>query len=162
MSPLFLIPLFYLAAVPQTWLTARVGGAVPDVLALVSLTWLTTSAGRRGGFVMALAGIVSDLNSNGQFGIGLAVFFAVGQAIIWLRGRLSLDGFFGQGCLAWIGATAIPIALAVFARSLGTTTISWRILLQQSILLDCTRSYWPFPCCSWLPGPRSIAPPNRC
>ena len=65
MSPLFLIPLFYLAAVLQTWLTARMGGAVPDLVALVAICWLTTSAGRRGGFVMALAGIVCDLNSNG-------------------------------------------------------------------------------------------------
>ncbi len=135
MSPLFLIPLFYLAAVLQTWLTARIGGAVPDLVALVAICWLTTSAGRRGGLVMALAGVVCELNSNGPFGIAVAVFFVVGQAMIWLRGRVSLDGFFGQCCLAWIGATSIPIALAVSARFAGATAIAWRILVQQSVLV---------------------------
>jgi rod shape-determining protein MreD len=134
MSPLFLIPLFYLAAVLQAWLGAHWVGVGPDFVALVAICWLTTSTGRRGGVIMAMAGFVLDLNASGPLGMATAVFFVVGQALVWLRSRMKLDGFLGNCCQAWIAATAIPLAMAILARSLGTTSLGWRSLIQNGML----------------------------
>ena len=62
-----------------------------------------------------MAGFAVDLNTSWPLGMATAVFFAVGQAMIWLRSRVNLDGFFGNCCQAWMAATAIALLLAVLA-----------------------------------------------
>jgi hypothetical protein len=147
MSPLLLIPLFYFAAVVQLWLSVHLGSLVPDCLVLVAICSFSISTGRRGGLAMAMAGFAVDLNSSWPLGMATAVFFAVGQAMIWLRSRVNLDRFFGNCCQAWIAATAIPLALAVLARCQGVTNLPWRMLIQQSMLIGLSTFMMSIP---WL------------
>ncbi len=95
MSPAALIPLIYLAAVLESWLLPHweVAGAGPDLLVLVAFVWLTMSASRSAIVVVAIVGLVNDLNSAAPLGIGMGVFAVVGYCAVWLRRRLVLDHF---------------------------------------------------------------------
>ena len=71
MSPLFFIPLVYLAALVQTWFVPRWQAfeAAPNLLVLIAFLWLTQTPSRRGLLMAALAGLTSDLNAPTPLGL---------------------------------------------------------------------------------------------
>ncbi len=106
MSPLFLIPLIYLASALQTlqapqWQIAGVG---PDLIALTGFTWLALSKNRYSFAIVALVGLAADFNSPAPLGLSLAVYAIVAYLLTRLRSRIHLDHFAGQLGVIFLGS----------------------------------------------------------
>jgi cell shape-determining protein MreD len=137
MSPLFFIPLIYFAAIVQTWFAARweAFDAGPNLLVLAAFLWLTQSLTRRGLLMAALAGLVSDLNSPTPLGLGMAIFGCAAYCVVWIRLRISLDGFATQLGVVWFAATSITLWQGIFIKCWGMSSVAWSMLVQRSALV---------------------------
>ncbi len=137
MLPLFFIPLVYLAAVIQTWFAPRweLLDAAPNLLALVAFVWLTQLPSRRGILMAALAGLVSDLNATTPPGLGMAVFACAAYGTVWIRQRISLDGFIAQLSTVWFAAAGITLLQGLFIKFSGAGVVPWNLLVQRSAMV---------------------------
>jgi rod shape-determining protein MreD len=136
MSLIFFIPLVYLVAVVQTWFAPRweAFGAAPNLLVLAAFVWLTQSASRRGLLLAAVAGLVSDLNSPTPLGLGMATFACAAYGVVWLRKRISLDGFAAQLGVVWFAAASITLWQGLLIKCWGIASIASSVLVQRSAL----------------------------
>jgi rod shape-determining protein MreD len=137
MSTLYFIPLVYLAAVVQTWFAPRwlAFEAGPNLLVLAAFLWLTQSPSRRGILKAALAGLISDLNSPTPLGLGMATFAGAAYGVVWLRQRISLDGFAAQTGVVWFAATSITLWQGIFIKFWGKSSVVWIEVAQRSALV---------------------------
>jgi rod shape-determining protein MreD len=137
MSPAFLLPLVYVAAVLETWLAPRweVSGAGPDLMVLVAFTWIACSTGCSAILVAAMVGLASDLGSSTPLGLGMAVFALVGYCAVWLRRRLMLDHFPARLGMIWFAATATTLLQGFVLRLIGQSTLPMRPLIERGALV---------------------------
>ena len=137
MSPLVFIPLVYLTAVVQTWFVPRWQAfeAAPNLLVLIAFLWLTQTPSRRGLLMAALAGLASDLNAPTPLGLGVATFATAAYAVVWLRQKVSLDGFAAPLGVVWFAAAGVTLWQGIFIRYSGAAVVGWSVLIQRSALV---------------------------
>jgi rod shape-determining protein MreD len=137
MFPLIFIPLVYVAVVVQTWYAPRweVLDATPNLLALVAFVWLTQLPSRRGILMAALAGLISDLNVSTPPGLGMGIFACVAYGTVWIRQRISLDGFVAQLATVWFAAASVTLLHGLFIKFSGVGAVPWNLLVQRSAMV---------------------------
>ncbi len=142
-----LIPIVYLAAVLQTWLSGRweVSGAAPDLFVLIAIVWLTISSRGNALLVVALIGLAGDLSAPTPLGIGVALFAIVGYSISWLRQRLVLDHFAARVVCVWFAATTITLLEGWLRRFAGIAILPIPTLFERGMLVGLYTAAIAFP-----------------
>ncbi|MCC7086000.1 MAG: rod shape-determining protein MreD [Pirellulales bacterium] len=137
MPVLFLIPLVYLAALADVWLSTHweIRGIVPDLLALVVFAWLAVARGRYAFVVTAFVGLVGDLNSSAPLGIGMAAFALVGYSIIFFRRHLHLDGSISQLVVISLGTMTACGLQGIGLRLAGSIEIPFTAIVEHAALV---------------------------
>jgi rod shape-determining protein MreD len=137
MSPLFLIPLIYIASVLQIGLAPRwqIAGAGPDLLALIAVIWAIRSRGWHALVIAALLGLAGDLNSTTPLGIGIAVYAVTASAVIWWRRQIKLDGLAGQVAVVWASVTAITLLEFIASRCFGQSLPALHIAIERTAVI---------------------------
>lgn len=137
MSPLFLIPLVYLASILQIGLAPhwQVAGAGPDLLALIAVLWTMKSIGWHALAAAATIGLVCDLNSTGPLGVGMALYAVIAYGVVWWRRQVRLDRLPAQIAVVWTGVTAISISEFVASRCLGQSVPPLPIAVERTAIV---------------------------
>jgi rod shape-determining protein MreD len=131
MSPLFIVPLIYLASILQIGLAPhwQIAGAGPDLLAVVTIIWAIKSNGWHALAVAALVGMASDLNSTVPLGIGVAIHAVTAYGVVWWRRQVKLDRWQAQIAVVWTGVSAITLSELIAGRCLGGSVCSAHVAL---------------------------------
>src|SRR5688572_6276287 len=118
MREILLVPIVYIAALLEIWLAPRweVRGITPDLLALVAFAWLASARNRYAFVVVAIFGLVSDLNNSAPLGINMAAFAIVAYIVMFLRRNLHLEGLFARVLIVGFGTTAAGLLQNVALR----------------------------------------------
>lgn len=117
----------YVAAAAQTTLapSAELWAVTPDLLLVSAAVWVTAGradvSGPRGA---AAFGLVSDLISPGPLGIGMAVGFCLGVAVLYARRKLAGDALVVRLLLASAYVAAASAAMALVYALAGSLTLT--------------------------------------
>lgn len=125
----------YLAAAAQTTLapSAELWAVTPDLLLVSAAVWVT--AGRadvRGPRGAAAFGLASDLISPGPLGVGMAVGFVLGVAVLWARRKLEGDSLAVRLILAAGFVVAGSLALACIYTLAGSLTLAPKLAYART------------------------------
>jgi rod shape-determining protein MreD len=137
MSPLFLIPLIYVASILQIGLAPRsqIAGAGPDLLALLAVIWVMKSAGWHAILIAALIGLAGDLNSTAPLGVGVAISALAAYGILWWRRQVKLEHLSVQVVVVWTSITAITLAETIAGLCLSQPVPSLAIAAQRTAVV---------------------------
>jgi len=137
MSPLFLIPLIYLASILQVGLAPRsqIAGAGPHLLAVLVVIWGMKSTGWRAIMIASLIGLVDDLNSIAPLGVGVSIYALVAYGIVWWRRQIKLEHLSVQIVVVWISITAITLAESIAGLCLSQSVPSLPISLERTAVV---------------------------
>jgi len=137
MSPLFLIPLVYLASILQIGLARhwQIAGAGPDLLALVAVVWTMKSTSWHALAAAASIGLACDMNSTGPLGVGMALYAVIAYGVIWWRRQVRLDRLPAQIAVVWTGVTVISISEFVANRCLGQSIPPLPIAIERTAIV---------------------------
>ena len=137
MSPLFLIPLIYLASILQIGLAPywQIAGAGPDLLALIAALWAMKSTPWHALAAAAAIGLAGDLNSTAPLGIGVALYAVVAYGVIWWRRQVKLDRLPAQIAVVWTGVTAITLFDLIAGRCLGQSIPSLHVAIERTAVV---------------------------
>jgi rod shape-determining protein MreD len=125
----------YVAAVTESSVSDLlvIGGVVPDLLALVLVARLLFGPTRQHLAVSFAVGLIADLTTPSQVGVGLASFLAIG----WTVGRYGtsvVPGSAHWGVLIVLLATSGATFFSALARQiLGETELLWIDLPLRSL-----------------------------
>ena len=115
MGVIMLVPIVYVAAVAQTSLVdlLQVGRVAPDLLALAAILWLlATPASPWGPLAAGAVGLLEDLISPGNVGLGAAAFLLAAYVVVRVRSRLRLEELPWRVLTVWLAVTLIEVLLA--------------------------------------------------
>jgi rod shape-determining protein MreD len=137
MATIFLIPIVYLAALLESWLAPQweIRGVVPSLLALVAFQWLASARSQYAFLVVALIGLVSDLDSSAPLGVGMGAFAVVGYAIVFLRRNLHLEGMLAQLIIVGSGTMTTCAVQGIALRLTGQVERSLLAVIEHSALV---------------------------
>jgi cell shape-determining protein MreD len=137
MSPLFLIPLVYLASVLQIGLASRsqIAGAGPDLLAVLAVIWGMKSAGWHAILIAALIGLVSDLNSTAPLAVGVTIYALAADGILWWRRQIKLEHLSVQIVVVWTSITAMTLAESIAGLCLSQSVPALTIAAQRTAVV---------------------------
>jgi rod shape-determining protein MreD len=137
----------YLAAVIETSCAdlLAIGGIAPDLLALVLVVRLLVGPARHQLGASFAVGLVADLTTPAQAGIGLASFLAMGWLVARYGARTRPSGVPG-GVLTVLLAVSFAALLAALARQLlGETEPSWSALPAKSFAVGAYTAAFALP-----------------
>jgi rod shape-determining protein MreD len=132
---LFLLPIAYLAAVVETSLADVfcIGHVGPDLLALAAVAWVLMSEQPRAFVAAGVCGLLSDLVSPGQPGLGMALFLLTGYGVGRFRAKFSPDHLVWQVGTVWFAVTLLAVVLGVGYRVAGETSTAIATLVARGL-----------------------------
>ena len=133
---ILLFPIVYAAAVAQTSLVdlLQVGRVAPDLLALAAILWLlTTPASPWAPLVAGAVGLLEDLISPGNVGLGAAAFLLTAYVVVRVRSRLRLEELPWRVLTVWLAVTLIEVLLAAGNWLAGALAVDPGTLLVRAV-----------------------------
>ncbi len=85
----------------------------------------------------ALAGLISDLNVSTPPAWEWAFLPVWLYGTVWIRQRISLDGFVAQLATVWFAAASVTLlhGLFMFIKFSGAGAVPWNLLVQRSAMV---------------------------